>query len=228
MKAPARVYLLAAHELTLEAISTALEAAQGVSQVGAAKDLRQALRDLANLDVDVVVIEASDGDRESALARVRELADAHPRLKVLPLGLSSPRQAVSFLEAGAGGYVMKEDPWSRVPEVIEEVLRGRAACAPRVAALVYARLAELSSRERRGQIARKVEKLSARETQVLRLVASGLRNKEIARRLGITMSTAANHVQKVLGKLGVHRRRDAIRRACSQGILDGSMLPRSA
>ena len=59
---------------------------------------------------------------------------------------------------------------------------------------------------------------------MLRLLAGGLQNKEIAHRLGIALSTAANHVQKVLEKLGVHRRRDAVRRACEQGLLDSRAL----
>ena len=58
---------------------------------------------------------------------------------------------------------------------------------------------------------------------MLRLLASGLRNKEIAQRLGIALSTAGNHVQRILDKLEVHRRRDAIRRAYQHGLLDGAL-----
>ncbi len=223
---PIRVYLLAGHELLLETLNAAFAGTAGLECAGAAGSLRRACEELAGLDADVVVIEASDAGR--ARQQVRALAEAFPRLKILPLGVSGARQAVSLLEAGAGGYLLKTDPWSKVRQTLEGVLAGRFACGPRVAALVYRRIAELSRRREPEPSGARAEELSRREAQVLRLLALGLRNKEIAQRLGIAMSTAANHVQRVLEKLGAHRRRDAVRRACRLGILEIPAPPGSA
>ena len=229
MRAPIRVYLLACRELMLETLRAALGSSSELACVGAAKTTRQADGDLERLGADVVLIEGSDARR--SLAQVRALAEAHPRLKILVVGVEGARRAVSFLEAGAGGYLMKQEPWSRVAETVEGVLAGRVPCAPRVAALVYRRLAELSRAEpvpaRDPAAGAPPEELSRRQRQVLRLLARGLRNKEIAQRLGIAMSTAANHVQRILEKLGAHRRRDAVRRACRQGLLDPALLSRA-
>ena len=241
-----RIYLFAGHELMLETLRAALADTGGLRCVGTAGSLAQALGDLARLEVDVAVVEASDAGR--SLDQVRELAEADPELKILAVGLAGARQAVSFLEAGASGYLLKNQPWSEVREAARGILAGRTPCSPRVAAMVYRRIAELSraeelSREEefhraaelnrtripRAELARRrhpeelaegeAQKLSRRESQVLRLLALGLRNKEIARHLGIAMSTAANHVQKILNKLGAHRRRDAVRHACRLGLV---------
>lgn len=221
-----RIYLLAGHELMLETLRAALDDTGGLRCVGTAGSLSQALGDLADLKVDVAVVEASDAGR--SLEQVRELAEAYPDLKILAVGLAGARQAVSFLEAGASGYLLKSQPWSEVRETARGILAGRTPCSPRVAAMVYRRIAELSRTEIvRAELSRRrhpepaeAQKLSRREAQVLRLLALGLRNKEIARHLGIAMSTAANHVQKILNKLGTHRRRDAVRHACRLGLLE--------
>ncbi len=228
-----RIYLFAGHELMLETLRAALDETSGFECVGAAGRLSKVFDDLERLDVDVIIIEASD--TAGSLEQVRELADARPDLKLLTVGVVGAREAVGFLEAGASGYLLQKDSWSRVREVAEGILAGKVACGPRVAALVYRRITELSradelyregitraelSRRRGRGGAESSGSLSRRETQVLRLLALGLRNKEIARHLGIALSTAANHVQKVLEKLGTHRRRDAVRHACRLGLVE--------
>ncbi len=228
-----RIYLFAGHELMLETLRAALDDTSGLECVGAAGHLSRVFDDLEQLDVDIVVVEASDTGR--SLEQVRELADARPGLKLLAVGVAGAREAVRFLEAGASGYLLQKDPWSQVREAAAGILAGKVSCGPRVAALVYRRITELSradeqcregitraelSRHRRRRDAESSGSLSRRETQVLRLLALGLRNKEIARHLGIALSTAANHVQRVLEKLGAHRRRDAVRHACRLGLVE--------
>ncbi len=234
MKDSIHIYLFAGHELLLETLRAAVDSTRGLSCVGAAGSLSRVLDGLEHVDADLVVIEASDGDR--ALEQVRELTDARPHLRVLAVGLAGARQAVRFLEAGASGFLLKDEPWSKVQETARGILAGRTPCSPRVAAMVYRRLAELARSEiTRAELARRREPararpktLSRREAQVLRLLAIGLRNKEIARHLGIALSTAANHVQRVLEKLGAHRRRDAVRHACRLGLVEVPALARSA
>ena len=230
---PIRVSLVAASRLAEQAVAGLLATRPGVAVAGSARGFEEARRELGTLAVDVVLIEPA-GDETAlseALEWIRELAERRRELKLLPQGLDGERQVVRFLEAGAAGYALKSDSADRVLAAIEGAARGRAACAPRVAALVFARLAELSRGRGYGLPAsglpaasRRVgpERLSRREAEVLALLARGLRNKEIAYRLGIALSTAGNHVHKIFRKLGVRRRRDAVRHAYRRGLLDRS------
>ena len=234
MTSPIRIYLVSDNELAGEAMGTALAADDRLSLAGTASHFPTAYPFCAAPDrvvgdrvvgdqvaCDVVLVDATDaGDR--ALELVRSLADADPCLKPLPPGLASARQVVDFLEAGASGYAMKHDSLAAVVRTIAAVAAGRPPCSPRITALVFARIVELK-RQQGFTAPRTAAALSARERQVLRLLASGLRNKEIAQRLGIALSTAGNHVQRILDKLEVHRRRDAIRRAYQHGLLDGAL-----
>ena len=231
---PIRVFLVAATHLAEEAMGAVFESRPGLALAGSARSFGGALRRLETLAVDVTLIDPSsrDGALGEALAFTRELKSRRPELKLLPLGLAGDGQVLSFLEAGAAGYTLRSDGASQVLAAIEGAMSGRAACTPRLAALVFARLAELSRRRAADLPAMSAgvgpQPLSRREQQVLALLAGGLRNKEIAGRLGIALSTAGNHVQKVLTKLGAHRRRDAVRQAMRRGLLDGSALAGSA
>ena len=222
MTSPIRVYLICDNELGGEAMSTALAARETLTVAGATKRFSEALVALESEAVDIALVDATDvGAR--ALELVRVLADALPDVKLLTLGLDSPQQVLDFLEAGANGYAMKNDPLAAVIKAIAAVAAGRPACSPRITAMVFARIVELKRRESLSAPDETPGTLSARENQVLRLLALGLRNKEIAQRLGIALCTAGNHVQRILDKLEVHRRRDAIRRAYEQGLIDGAL-----
>lgn len=221
---PIRVYLIAASHLAEEAVSALLSAHRGLVLAGTTGSTADAARQLEALPepADVVLIDAA-AEREglSALALTRELGE-RPGLRLLPLGLAGEGEALRFLEAGAAGTTLKSDSAEQVMAAIVGVAKGRAPCTPRLAAKVFARLAELS-RRRVADGPALDRQLSRREEQVLALLAVGLCNKEIARRLGIALSTAANHVQKILSKLGVRRRHDAVRHAYRRGLLDRSL-----
>ncbi len=222
-----RIYLISSNELACEALGAALARSEDLSLEGRASHFPvrhcSKIEALADLEVDIVLIDATQA-ATPALEFFRELAEEHPGAKLLPLGLEGPRQAVDFLEAGAAGYAVKQDSLARVIETIHAVAAGRPPCSPRIAAMGFARTRELG-RGRSAPPSPPGRTLSAREAQILRLLALGLANKEIAKRLGIALSTAGNHVQRILEKLAVHRRRDALRRAYEQGLLEGALSP---
>lgn len=228
-KAPIRAFLLTQSGLTAESLAMAFDDGE-IRLRGASAVLAKARADLAGDHevgngsgaVDLVLIDTAE--REAwALEAVRRLAEENPGLKLLPFGIADEKSAVAFLEAGASGYSMRSDSLAATRRTIRAVADGEPPCTPRITALIHSRLVELSRRAvPRAASATTDAGLSRREREVLGLLAHGRRNKEIARDLGIALSTAGKHVQRVLSKLQVHRRRDAIRRAYEHGLLEGA------
>ena len=167
---------------------------------------------------DIVLIDAAS-DFQVALLRTWEARERWPEAKLIALGLDREDDSVvDFIEAGAQGYVLKGASPDGLVEVIRSVHQGRTPCSPGVVASVLARIAALSGM-RPDPPQRKVEPLTLREREVLALLAAGLGNKEVGRRLRITVQTVKNHVHRILEKLQVHRRREAVRLAYDLGLL---------
>jgi DNA-binding NarL/FixJ family response regulator len=115
--------------------------------------------------------------------------------------------------------VLKGSSPEQLVAVIAAARQGLATCAPRIVGLVVERIAALSRVAAPPRAAAEIEALTPRERETLILLAEGLTNKEAARRLRITVQTVKNHVHRILEKLRVHRRRDAVRLAYELGIL---------
>ncbi len=220
MRPPIRIFVLHRFRLLIEALVRTLRRYRRVSVVGFTSDFDQAVRALSTQDVDVVLVEVDPG--KSRLPQmIRDLKEALPSLRVLPLGLDERQEILECIEAGASGYVPRGASLEQLLEIIQMVHQGSAPCPPEVAASVFARMAELA-REGRDPSPRSLPEpqLTPREMDVLKLIAKGLRNKEIGQHLGIALSTVKNHVHVVLEKLRVRHRREAIRSAYETGLLE--------
>jgi two-component system nitrate/nitrite response regulator NarL len=149
---------------------------------------------------DVALVDAASG----ALDGVVRTAEAFPAARVLTLATRlTPDTVVDWAEAGGAGNV---DPDGTVPELLEAIdraLRDEMPCAPSVAAALRRRVREHALR---GREAPAHPRLTPREAEIVALIDQGLSNKEIARRLSITVLTVKNHVHNLLEKLGVGRR----------------------
>jgi DNA-binding NarL/FixJ family response regulator len=170
--------------------------------------------------VDVVLLDA--GRRDEALATAWQVGEELPGAKLLVFGVEREDQRVlDFVEAGARGYLLKGASTSDLAAALHDVHAGRTRCAPRIVEAVLARIRRL------GELGEQVparpegprEPLTGRELQILHLLAAGLSNKEIGSRLQISLSTVKNHLHNLLVKLGVRRRREAIRLAYELGLL---------
>jgi two-component system nitrate/nitrite response regulator NarL len=169
--------------------------------------------------VDVLLVDA-EFHPSSALAHTWEARERWPEAKVIAVGLArEDEKIVDFIEAGAGGYVLEGSTPEDLVAAIRAAQQGLAPCSPRVVASVLARISELSRRGEPVAAAAEVEPLTLREREILALLANGLGNKDIGRGLHITVQTVKNHVHRILEKLRVHRRRDAVRLAYDLGIL---------
>jgi DNA-binding NarL/FixJ family response regulator len=156
---------------------------------------------------DVVLIDVTN---EAGLRDGRALSAACPALPIIALALAeASSDIIACADAGFASYVPRDAPISQLREIIAMAMRGEVACHPKVSGAL---LRELRIRRARAHETAANEPLTRRECEVLRLLGRGLSNKELARRLMISESTIKNHVHRILAKLKVSRRTEALAR----------------
>jgi DNA-binding NarL/FixJ family response regulator len=213
-----RVLVVDDQALFREALATLLGARPEVEVVGEAGNGHQALERAAALQPDVVLMDLHmpvlDG-----IAATRRLTVEQPGVRVLALTTFDDDEDVfAALRAGALGYLLKDVSSDRLVEALLSAARGESVLQPSVAAKVVARFAQLDDVPRpRPQPL--VVPLSDRELDVLRLLADGRSNREIAAALFLAEGTVKNHVTNVLGKLGARDRTQAALRARALDLL---------
>jgi DNA-binding NarL/FixJ family response regulator len=205
-----RVLLADDQVLFREALHTLLSMQPGIEVVGEASDGEQALRLAAELRPDVVLMDVQmpvlDG-----VAATRRLHVEQAACRVIMLTTFDDDEYVfEGLRAGAVGYLLKDAPAKQLVEAIQVAARGETFLQPSVAAKVVAELTRQTAQPPPQPL---VEPLTAREIDILRLMAGGYSNREIADELVITEGTVKNHITNILGKLGVRDRTQAVLKA---------------
>jgi two-component system nitrate/nitrite response regulator NarL len=224
--------ILIVHEIHLicEMIAASLKSDPTIEVAGCATNLEEAQAIGAHCDVILVSSALPNG---GALA-VTQAFKSIPSVAVVVLGLPESEPAIlPFIEAGAVGYVSRENSAEELLETIHTVSAGEARVSPAVAAALIARMSELADwvKQSNGLQPNREPStnLTERECQVLALVAEGCSNQEIARRLTIELGTVKNHVHNILRKLNVTSREEAA--ACLPWIetrpVDGQYARRS-
>ncbi len=156
-------------------------------------------------ECDVVLLDVA---LERCTEMIQALLTARPAVKVVALGVPDDGpEVVAVAEAGIAGYVSREASIDEVGEALRGVLRGEAVCSGKVAAGLLRHIA-LQARSRHST--ENGVQLTPREREVVRLLESGMANKEIARALDLRLSTVKNHVHNVLAKYGAHGRADVM------------------
>lgn len=200
MTQPIRVLVVDDHVIVRNGLAQLLATTPEFELVGAAGDGREAIAMVASLRPDVVLMDLSMPEMDGVEATQRITA-AHPEAKIVILSSFSEHQRVlAALDAGAEGYVLKHADPEQILAAIDAVHRGGAPIDPQVARV-------LLDVKRSAPTARGV--LTDREEEVLRLVQSGLANKQIARQLGISERTVKAHLTKIFQTLGVADRTQA-------------------
>ncbi len=214
-----RVLLVDDQALFREALATLLEVRAEVDVVGQAGDGDQAVRQAAELHPDVVLMDLHmpvlDG-----IAATRRLRAEQPEVRVLALTTFDDDEDVfEAVRAGAVGYLLKDVSSARLVEALLAAARGESVLQPSVAARVLARFSALSDQAGPPRPQPLVVPLSQRELDVLRLLAGGRSNREIAGALFLAEGTVKNHVTNVLAKLGARDRTQAALRARALDLL---------
>jgi DNA-binding NarL/FixJ family response regulator len=215
-RAVVRVLLVDDHDLFRTGLASLLSAEPDIEVVAQASGGRMGVRLAGELQPDVVLMDMRMPDLSGADA-TRQIIETNPKLRVLALTVASEdAEVATALEAGACGFVAKDTAIDSLVVAIHAAAAGVAWLSPRAAEVVLGRLRTAGGEPR--QEPAPIELLSSRELEVLRLIASGMENAEIAAELNISPRTAKNHVSNILAKLGLPSRVQAAVYAVRQGM----------
>lgn len=210
MTGPRTIRLLLAddHPVVRAGLRAVLETEPGFRVAADAATAEEAVELAGELDVDVVLMDLRFGGQmrgAQATAAITARQGA-PRVLVLTT-YDSDADILAAIEAGATGYLLKDAPPEELASAIRTAAEGKSALAPAVALRLMDRMREPAAT------------LSPRETEVLQLVADGLSNAEISKRLFLSQATVKSHLAHIYTKLGVDSRTSAVAAASAQGII---------
>ncbi|PZE67666.1 MULTISPECIES: response regulator transcription factor [unclassified Curtobacterium] len=196
------------HPVVRAGLRALLDGAVDIDVVGEAATPDEAAALVASLDPDLVLMDLQFGQDRTGADATRQIrsTDAAPYVLVLT-NYDSDGDILGAVEAGASGYLLKDTPPDELLAAVRAAAAGESALAPAVASRLMARM-------RAPRVS-----LSAREIEVLRLVAEGASNVDVAARLHITDATVKSHLVHVFSKLGVGSRTAAVSEARALGVL---------
>ena len=208
-----RVLVVDDHAVVRAGLRRVLDAESDIETVGEAANADRAVFEAIEHKPDVVLMDVMMPGK-SGIEGMPALLQAVPDAKVLILSMQDdPRYVQEAFDAGASGYVLKEAADTEVVAAVRAVAGGERYVHPALGA----RLVEAAAAERKRA---EVDPLSEREREVLRLLALGHTNQEIAKMLYISVRTAETHRAHIMQKLGLSSRAELVRYALSEGLLD--------
>jgi DNA-binding NarL/FixJ family response regulator len=211
-----RVLIVDDNRVIRDAVAALLANEPHLHVVGATGLGGETLQTVEQCRPDIVLLPAV-GERGIELTRA--ISRRFAGIRVVVFGIKEvPERVAEVIEAGAAGYVREEASVEEFREVVRLVTRGEARVAPQIVPTLFSRLATLASARRASERARNV-RLTPRELEILRLVAEGLTNKEIAARLHVEQQTIKNHMHNILERLSLSRRQQAVQYAWEAGML---------
>lgn len=205
-----RILLVDDHPVVRRGLRAMFDEQADMQVVAEASDGAEAIANVRSEEtaVDVVLMDLQMGsglDGVSAIEQISQLPDAPPVLVLTTYDTDA--DILAAVEAGATGYMLKDNPVEQLCEAVRTAAAGQTALAPDVAA-------RLMNRVRSPQ-----PTLSARELEILRLLAKGLSNQELARELFISEATVKTHLVHIFQKLNVDSRTAALTKALAEGII---------
>jgi DNA-binding NarL/FixJ family response regulator len=206
------INLLVVNEIRLmgNVIVAALEDEPDINVAACVTTYEEAIQVIREKEVDVALVSTRLPDH-GGLRLTNAISDMAPSTKVLALGLTEEKKRVLlYVEAGAAGYVLKDDSLEDLIEIVRATQEGKVFVSPQIAAAMMERLSDLA------QMFAGVENnitdttaLTSREVEVLELISKGFTNHQIAQHLVIEVGTVKNHVHNILEKLNVSSRGEA-------------------
>ncbi|CCE76629.1 response regulator [Clavibacter nebraskensis] len=203
-----RIVIADDHPVVRAGLHAVLDAAADIDVIGEAATPEEAVALAASEDPDLVLMDLQFGQERTGADATRQIraAEAAPYVLILT-NYDSDGDILSAVEAGASGYLLKDAPPAELLAAVRAAAAGESALAPAVASRLLARM-------RAPRVS-----LSSREIEVLRLVADGASNTDVAARLHITDATVKSHLVHVFSKLGVSSRTAAVAAARELGVL---------
>ena len=216
---PIRVLVVDDHALFRRGLEMVLAQEPDIDVVGEASDGSEAVDKAGDLLPDIVLMDVRM-PRRSGIEACRAIKDVAPSARIIMLTISDEEADLyEAVKAGATGYLLKEISIDEVADAIRAVAGGQSLISPSMASKL---LTEFAAMAKRGAERPPVPapRLTERELEVLRLVARGMANRDIARELFISENTVKNHVRNILEKLQLHSRMEAVVYAVREKLLE--------
>lgn len=202
-----RIVVADDHELVRRGIRELLQIQRGWKVVGEAAGGREAVEKVKKLKPDVAILDITmpDMDGLEATRQIRDVAET----RVLILTMHESDQMVRrVLEAGARGYVLKSDMAIHLVQAVKDLAHGKISLTPKVSEIVLEGFLKVGVRAK--PIGQSQPQPTPREAEIIRLLAEGKANKEIAMKLGIAVRTVETHRGRIMMKMGFHSLSDLI------------------
>jgi DNA-binding NarL/FixJ family response regulator len=220
---PIRTMIVDDHALFRRGLEMVLECEPDIDLVGQASDGAEAVEKAAESLPDVVLMDIRM-PRSSGIEACRAMKEAAPSAKIVILTISDEEEDLfEAIRAGASGYLLKDIPLDEVADTVRAVHGGQSLINPSMAGKLlteFATLARRDDEERAQEVP--APRLTEREMQVLKLVARGMNNRDIAKELFISENTVKNHVRNILEKLQIHSRMEAVMVAVREKLIEFS------
>jgi DNA-binding NarL/FixJ family response regulator len=216
---PIRVLVVDDHALFRRGLEIVLEQESDIEVVGEAGDGAEAVDKATNLLPDIVLMDVRM-PRRSGIEACTGIKGAVPSAKIIMLTISDEEgDLYDAIKAGATGYLLKEISIDEVATAIREVAGGKSLISPSMASKLLTEFASMIKKnDEREQVP--APRLTERELEVLKLVAKGLNNRDIAKELFISENTVKNHIRNILEKLQLHSRMEAVVYAVREKLLE--------
>ncbi len=214
-----RVLVVDDHALFRRGLQTILELESDLELIGEASDGAEAIAKSQELMPDVILMDVRMPKR-SGIEATAQIKDVLPHAKILMLTISDDEADLyDAIKAGASGYLLKEIPIEEVADAIRSVWAGQSRISPSMASKL---LNEFSAMAKASTDRPQVPspRLTDREMEVLRLVAKGMNNRDIAKELFISENTVKNHIRNILEKLHLHSRMEAVVYAVREKMIE--------
>jgi DNA-binding NarL/FixJ family response regulator len=177
--------------------------------LGLFDNLPSALPYLASSQPDIILLDEALPDGPLAIGQIRSIA---PKLSVVVIALTeTAEEVIAWAEAGATGYISKNAALADIVPLLVGIVQGDQPCSGNVAAGLLRRISNGGDSNGGHQKMSSLPALTTREAQIAQMIAAGMSNKDIARRLGIGLATTKTYVHHLLAKLNVRRRSQAAR-----------------
>jgi NarL family two-component system response regulator LiaR len=209
---PIRILIVDDHAVVREGLRALIDSEPGMTLVGEAADGVQAVQQAASLQPDVVLMDLVM-PRKDGIEAIGEIQAENPNVRILVLtSFAEDDKVFPAIKAGALGYLLKDSSSDELLQAIRDVYRGEPSMHPTIAHKLMREL------QRPSDLPPTEEPLTGREVQVLKLVARGLSNQEIADRLVVSERTVRTHVSNILDKLHLANRTQAALYALREGL----------
>jgi DNA-binding NarL/FixJ family response regulator len=214
-----KVLIVDDHRVVREGLSAILQSKETIQVLGEAQDGQEAVEKARSLLPDVILMDVSM-PKMTGVEATRIIKREFPHIGIIALTMYEEQQYIfDLVRGGATGYLLKDSDSDQIVKAIQSVYRGDSLIHPAVASKILAEFSLLA--QKKGKKSGWVEHdLTEREITVLRLVADGKTNKEIANNLDLSEKTVKNHVRNIFHKLQVYDRTQAAILAIRKGLIE--------